>query len=371
MSATRLGVLTACALGLVLMIGVIQAGAQGSAQMLKFHSGNQTQTAVGFNINSNAIPPVGSQYIITLALYNAAPQFGKPTGARIGRGLLDCTILSVSTANGDGDCAGIAHVPNGYFLFGGSGSAFNNSKHGYWAITGGVGPYANDRGQLKTGGGTAGSHPDLVAASGLEARRAWGPAPWPPRPTPPAVPVALSSDRAKGAFRRCRKCVPRSPPLAHSASRCPWSRRCLSSSHPGRRRELLGVICRSPTPNRFIPPFFVAKRYKADGFVHSDGAGVRYGNRRECGPGPGSPWGWSGATAEVRASAGRGLFALDVLAGSGRAAAGVTGAGRITPLAPICPTIHQTWVVGQRCFPQRDGNQSQSTTGDQEIDGAI
>jgi hypothetical protein len=155
MLARRLGVLSACVLGLVLMIGVGQADAQGSTQVLKFHNGHMAYAAVGFNINSNATPPVGSQYIITLALYNATPQFGKPTGARIGRVLLDCTILSVNTANGDGNCTGIAHVPDGYFLFGGSGSAFNNAKYGYWAITGGVGPYANDRGQLKTGGGTA------------------------------------------------------------------------------------------------------------------------------------------------------------------------------------------------------------------------
>jgi hypothetical protein len=151
----RLGVLGVFALGLTLMIGVVQAGAQGSTQVLKFHQGNQTQAAVGFNINSNATPPVGSQYIITLALYNAAPQFGRPTGARIGRALLDCTILSVNTANGDGNCTGILHVPDGYLTFGGSGSAFDNAKYGYWAITGGVGPYANDRGQLRTGGGTA------------------------------------------------------------------------------------------------------------------------------------------------------------------------------------------------------------------------
>ncbi len=113
-----------------------------------------TQAAVGFNINSNATPPVGSQYIITLDLINAAPQFGKPTGTIVGRALIDCTFLSVSSANGDGICSGIAHVPDGYFTFGGNGG-FSNAKHGYWAITGGVGPYANDRGQLRTGGGTA------------------------------------------------------------------------------------------------------------------------------------------------------------------------------------------------------------------------
>ena len=151
----RFGGCTACVLGLALLVGVVQAEAKASTQVLKFHQGNQTQAAVGFNINSNATPPVGSQYVITLALYNAAPQFGKPAGARIGRALLDCTILSVNTANGDGNCTGIIHVPDGYFLFAGSGSAFDNAKYGHWAITGGVGPYANDRGQLRTGGGTA------------------------------------------------------------------------------------------------------------------------------------------------------------------------------------------------------------------------
>ncbi len=154
MSFTRFAMLTACVLGLVLMIGVVQAGAAGSTRVLKFHQAHMTQAAVGFNINSNATPPVGSQYIITLALINAAPQFGKPAGAQIGRALIDCTFLSVSSPNGDGICAGIAHVPDGYFTFGGNGG-FSNAKHGYWAITGGVGPYANDRGQLRTGGGTA------------------------------------------------------------------------------------------------------------------------------------------------------------------------------------------------------------------------
>ena len=146
MSRKRLGMLTACALGLVLTIGVVQAGAAGSTQVLKFRDGNQNAVGVGLNINSNAAPPIGSQYVVTITLLNAVPQFGKPTGARIGRVLVDCAILSVSTPNGDGICSGIAHVPNGYFTFGGNGS-FGN---GYFAITGGVGPYASARGEIKT-----------------------------------------------------------------------------------------------------------------------------------------------------------------------------------------------------------------------------
>jgi hypothetical protein len=44
----------------------------------------------------------------------------------------------------------------------------------------------------------------------------------------------------------------------------------------------------------------------------------------------------------------------------------------ITPLAPICPTVSQT--VGlpiEPCFPPNNGNESQSSTGDQEIDGTV
>jgi hypothetical protein len=147
-------VLAGWLVGLVAMVGATQAAAAGSTTVLMFHSANQTQTAVGFNINSNEAPPIGSQYIITLTLVNAVPQFGKPAGVSVGRVLLDCTILSLNGPNGDGICSGIAHVPNGYITFDGNGG-FSNSKHQYYAITGGVGSYASDRGQIRAGGGTA------------------------------------------------------------------------------------------------------------------------------------------------------------------------------------------------------------------------
>ncbi len=55
---------------------------------------------------------------------------------------------------------------------------------------------------------------------------------------------------------------------------------------------------------------------------------------------------------------------------AGAASVGVARSAAVTPLAPICPTILHTWVVGQACFPQMNGNQSQSSTGSQEIEGA-
>ena len=156
MFAKRLGAVTTLVLGIALMIGVVQASAAGSTKVLKFRSANQTYAGVGFNVNDqNAVPPVGSQFIVHIILENGAPQFGKPTGARVGRVLLDCTFLTPAGFNGgDGICSGIAHVPDGYITFDGSGG-FGNASVNYYAITGGVGPYANDRGQIRTskGGG--------------------------------------------------------------------------------------------------------------------------------------------------------------------------------------------------------------------------
>src|SRR5579859_8098318 len=111
MLAKRLGLLSSALFGVALTIGAVQAVAAGSMEVLKFRNGHQTQVGVGFNINSNAAPPIGSQYVVTITLINAAPQFGKPIGAHVGRVLLDCTFLSLSTPNGDGICSGIAHVP--------------------------------------------------------------------------------------------------------------------------------------------------------------------------------------------------------------------------------------------------------------------
>jgi len=148
MFAKRLGVLSGFVLGFVLMIGVVEAGAAGSTKVLRFSNPASQAAGVGFNVNSNAAPPVGASLVITIHLQNVGSQFGKPSGATVGRVLLDCTVLAVNTQSADGICNGIAHVPNGFVTFVGNGG-FSNSKVNYYAITGGVGPYANDRGQIK------------------------------------------------------------------------------------------------------------------------------------------------------------------------------------------------------------------------------
>jgi hypothetical protein len=146
----RLAVLSACLLGCLSTIGIAQAGAATPAKILKFYDPPGIATAVGFDESSNTPPPVGSQQILTLRLENVGSQFGKPNRTKVGRVLIDCTIMAVDTEamRVDGNCLGIAHVPNGYFTFEGPG-ALGGPKVSYFAVTGGVGPYADDRGQIR------------------------------------------------------------------------------------------------------------------------------------------------------------------------------------------------------------------------------
>jgi len=151
MSGKRLGALTGLVLGIVLMTGVVQAEAAGSTQVLKFSNPPAQFSGIGFNANDpNAIPPVGSTFIITTILKNVGTQFGKPSGTTVGRVLIECSVMVVDTATEsiDGVCSGIVHVPNGFLTIGGNG-AFENNRVNYYDITGGDGPYANDRGQIK------------------------------------------------------------------------------------------------------------------------------------------------------------------------------------------------------------------------------
>jgi len=151
MSVRRLGVLSGALIGVVLLVGVVQAGAAGSVTVLKFHNPPGVSTGIGFNLNDpNAIPPLGSSIAIRARLENVGSQFGKPSGATVGRVLLQCTVLTDYSATGtiDGICNGIAHVPNGFLTFDGNGG-FSNASVNFYAVTGGVGPYANDRGSIK------------------------------------------------------------------------------------------------------------------------------------------------------------------------------------------------------------------------------
>ena len=99
-------------------------------------------TPIGYSPSS--FPPVGAREEFTGLLYNDVPQFGKPYSVRIGRILVDCAVLTEAP---DGLCTGIAHVPDGYFIFAGNGP-FTPTLTRHYAITGGVGPYADARGEI-------------------------------------------------------------------------------------------------------------------------------------------------------------------------------------------------------------------------------
>jgi hypothetical protein len=150
MSLRRFGALTASVIAAVLSFGALQAEAQGATTVLKFYDATSTFTGVGFDANNpNAVPPLGSSFIITIVLKNIGSQFGKPSGTKIGRVLIECTVLTENTPQDlDGYCNGIAHVPNGFFTFAGDG-ALTNARISYFGITGGAGTYADDRGQIK------------------------------------------------------------------------------------------------------------------------------------------------------------------------------------------------------------------------------
>ena len=151
MSVKGLGALTVGLVGLALATGAAQAGTGASTTVLKFFNPpGQTTGIGGFNLTSNTPPPLGSSLVIRVRLENIGSQFGKPSGATVGRVLLQCTVLTDYAVTGtvDGICNGIAHVPNGFITFVGNGT-FSNAQVNYYAVTGGVGPYANDRGQIR------------------------------------------------------------------------------------------------------------------------------------------------------------------------------------------------------------------------------
>ena len=164
MSVKLLGALVCAAT--VAAIGSAQAGARSESTVLKFFNPPGIAKGVGFDLNDqNAIPPVGSQLVVSVKLENIGSQFGKPSGTIVGRALLDCTVIVVNLPQGiDSLCSGIAHVPNGFFTFGGNGG-FSNAKVVYYDVTGGVGPYANDRGQIRVVNNANGSSVATVTLS--------------------------------------------------------------------------------------------------------------------------------------------------------------------------------------------------------------
>jgi len=94
---------------------------------------------------SKAAPPkVGDRIVFKDVMYNGAAQFGKPRGALVGRAEGVCTLMSATKP--EAQCMITAHVPNGELVVVGEGDPGGKVVH--YAITGGVGAYANARGTV-------------------------------------------------------------------------------------------------------------------------------------------------------------------------------------------------------------------------------
>jgi hypothetical protein len=150
MSLRRLASLVSCLLVSVFALAAVQAGAAGPTRVLKLSLANVHFKWTGeyWNAHTNppTPPPIGEQVHFTGVVYNGAAQFGKAAKARVGRIVIDCTVVAIPT---DGLCTGIVHVPDGFFTIAGN-APFTKPNVRHYAITGGIGPYVSARGELTT-----------------------------------------------------------------------------------------------------------------------------------------------------------------------------------------------------------------------------
>jgi hypothetical protein len=114
----------------------------GGGRTLEFVSVQQHLTSVP-QLSRNDAPQVGLRFLFRDLTYNRSRQFGKPAGARIGRGEGVCTLIAV-TRKPQAQCLITAHVPDGQIVAAGEGDP--GAKVTRYAIVGGLGAYANARG---------------------------------------------------------------------------------------------------------------------------------------------------------------------------------------------------------------------------------
>lgn len=100
---------------------------------------------LSFALEPQGDPTVGSRLILTKALYNRTPQFGRANGARVGSAEIICTVVSDTRAQ----CTVTAHVPNGEIVAMGAMVVTANGRGvNRFAIVGGAGAYSGARGEV-------------------------------------------------------------------------------------------------------------------------------------------------------------------------------------------------------------------------------
>src|SRR5438067_3533119 len=125
------------------LCGSALASSHAASQTLEFTS--ISKSTVMTPPASKASPPkVGDRLVFTDVMYNGAAQLGKPRGALVGRSEGVCTLMSATKP--EAQCLITAHLPNGEIVVVGEGDP--GGKAMQYAITGGVGAYANARGTV-------------------------------------------------------------------------------------------------------------------------------------------------------------------------------------------------------------------------------
>jgi Dirigent-like protein len=130
---------------IVALIGLVAAGTvsaspRANGPLTFTFTSVQTKMTPAAPMTMKSPPQIGDRMIFNDALYNRGAEFGKPSGALIGTADNICTIVRARSLQ----CTLVAHVPNGALVVTGTVSA--NSRASEFAITGGVGAYANATG---------------------------------------------------------------------------------------------------------------------------------------------------------------------------------------------------------------------------------
>jgi hypothetical protein len=92
----------------------------------------------------DAPPAPGSRILFSDALYNRAPQFGRPAGARIGHAEGVCTLVTAGAAQ----CVITAHLPNGQIVIVGAQRLTRGLATNHLAVVGGAGAYGSAHGSV-------------------------------------------------------------------------------------------------------------------------------------------------------------------------------------------------------------------------------
>lgn len=130
------------ALAALLVAALATGSSAAPAHTLRLVSVEQS-----FAVAPGPDPKVGSTMIFTDAVYNAAAQFGKKAGARVGSSEGVCTIVSDSKAQ----CTITAHLPNGELVVTGAMLVSRQQvSHATYAVTGGAGAYSGARGSVSS-----------------------------------------------------------------------------------------------------------------------------------------------------------------------------------------------------------------------------